>query len=150
MMTTRGLPKTAREMLLLINELHGRLLEVHDAIFKFRLRNLFKAMPFDVHHTMLETVTNTFEEIEVHLRGKPDHWRQQVSQDGYSLLLLYTSRIKAAAARLRDVAGRLELKAKGEPYASGEYQADLKAYQLAAEAYAALGPNMNNLFRTHG
>ena len=149
-MTGGGLPTTARELFPTINELLGTVVAVHEAIFKFRVRNLFKPMDFEQYHSLLESVTNAIEEIEVGLRLKPDHWKSEVGEQGFTLLLSYLSRLKEASAKLRNIAGNLELKGKGQPYPHRQYQADLTYYQQSADAYAALGDDMNSLFRRIG
>ena len=149
-MTGGGLPTTAHELFANINELLATVVAVHDSVFKFRVRNLFKPMDFEGYHSLLESVTNAIEELEVGLRLKPDYWESELGEQGFRLVLSYLSRLKEASAKLRNIAGNLELKGKGQPYPHRQYQADLTDYQLSADAYAALGDDMNSLYRRIG
>ena len=149
-MTGREPPLTACELFPTINELLTSVVAVQEAIFRFRVRKLFKPTNFGRHHSLLESATNAIEELEVGIRLKPDHWKSEVGEEGFTLLLSYLSRLKVASAKLRDVVGNLDLKAEGQPYPYGQYRSDLASYRRSAEAYAVLGDDMNNLFRRIG
>ena len=141
---------TARELFPTINELLATVVSVHESIFKFRVRNLLKPMDFEGYHSLLESVTNAIEELEVGLRLKPDYWKSEVGEQGFTLVLSYLSRLNEASAKLRNIAENLELKAKGQPYRHRQYQADITSYRRSADAYVALGDDMNSLFRRIG
>ena len=149
-MTRRGPARTARELCLTINELLETVVACHEAIFRFRVRNLFKAMDFERHYSLLQIVTDAIEELEVGLRLKPEDWKSEVGEEGFTLLLSYLSHLKRASAKLRDIAGNLELKGEGQPYPYRQYEADCASYERLAKAYAALGDDMNGLFRQIG
>jgi hypothetical protein len=149
-MTVRGLPTTASELFPTVNQFLTTIVEVHDAIFRFQVRNLFRAMDFERYHSLLESVTNAIEELEVGLSLKPDRWKSEVGEPGFALVLSYLGRLKEASAKLRDIAGNLELKGKGQPYPHRQYRADLTDYQRSEDAYVALGDDMNSLFRRIG
>lgn len=149
-MTIRGLPTTARELFPTINEFLTTIVEVHEAIFRFRVRNLLRAIDFERYHSLLESVTNAIEELEVGLRLNPKRWELEVGEAGLTLVLSYLARLKETSAKLRNITGNLELKGKGQPYSHRQYRADLIDFQRSAEAYAALGAEMTSLSSCHG
>lgn len=149
-MIGQGQPTTANELFSTINELLAMVVAVDNAIFRFRVRNLFKPMDFGQYHVVLEGTTNAFEELEVGLRLSSDYWIPEVGKEGFSVLLSYLPPLKEASAKLRDIAGKLDIKGKGRSYPHHEYQADLASYRRLVEAYVAYGNRMNDLLRQFG
>lgn len=145
-MINQGQPTTARELFPHINDMLMTMVAIENAIFKFRLRNLVRAMDFASYFETLEALTNTLEELEVTVSRNQTHWERQLGPEGYGIVSTYLKRLKVAAARLRDVAGRLDLKAQGQPYSHTLYKEDVSRFNEAAKAYAALGNQMNALF----
>jgi hypothetical protein len=138
----------AGELFLTINDYLTTVVKVDDAIFGFRVGNLFKSMDFDQFPSLLETVTNGIGELETGLRCTPDQWEFEVGEEGFALLLSYLSNLREASSKLRDIAQTLALQAKGQTYRYRQYRTDLAAYDRSVAAYMALGDDMNYLFRS--
>lgn len=146
-MPQHGLPKNVQELILLVNDFRASTIEAHDAIFRFRVKNLFKPMDFKSLHSRLEANTNAIEELEVNLHQQADQWAAKLNEQDLTLLLLYLSHLKKVSAKLCDIAGNLQLKSKGQPYATQQYKADVDEYEHLTDAYAQLGGDVDNLFR---
>lgn len=139
---------TPREILLLVHVYREDLVAAHDVLFKFRLRNLFRPMKFGPSYSSLEKAVIGLEEVEVDLKRNSNYWIEHLSHHNLSLFAEYLGHLKQASIKLRDIAGRLELKAEGQPYPYSQYRADVANYRSAAERYASHGPAMNTLFKS--
>ena len=133
------------EELIRANEIHGKYVAIHDAIFKFSWRKtlpipgLFKAIDHGAHSKDLGRLASKLAAISSALKAK----------SGPLEAYQYTAALLEAVQALRQICRRYHEKNQGNvsTYPMAEYNANLKTYEGLMNKCQALGVALNGRIR---
>ena len=125
-----------------VNAILDRYISVHDAVFKFSFRNLFKPMDFTHHCASLDALLPDLQRILSALSALP------LPSSGFSSALHeYTSGLADTITQLRVICDQLALKTQDPSrYNASTYQQHVSSYENSVDTYRRLGERLNTLW----
>lgn len=139
-----------------INELLGKYIEIHDAVFKLSWRKIiplpfiFKRVDFGHLHTGAEQILSQLGTCDQRINNLTEGLTQQENRFAH-FLSEYCVALIETVSLLRGILDQLHLKSEDSGrYSLTEYNRECDLYKNAVDKYSAMGNQLNELYRGIG
>jgi hypothetical protein len=144
---TSGPMDASAEIARRVDEILTGYVRIHDAIFKFSMRRLFKRIEYSSYRDRLDLLVVELDSLERKVRGLSiaDGWNRET--EFLETLRQYISALTYAIGKLSHLCEYLEAISNASPGSLQHFRSEKEKYDDAVRSYADLGRRLSSLYR---